>query len=68
MSVAGIVTIRICGSPTPSPASAPSRATVTAEIGEAMRPCCAAITLIDSGRSGRMPALREISAMTGSSA
>ena len=50
------------------PASAARSATVAAEIGEATRPCCAAITLIESGRSGRTPAVRDTSEMTGSSA
>ena len=35
---------------------------------DAMSPCCAAMTLIESGRSGRNPALRDTSAITGSSA
>jgi hypothetical protein len=43
-------------------------AAVTADTGEAMRPCWDAMTLIESGRSGRMPALRDTSAITGSSA
>ena len=67
-SVAGIVTSRICGSPTADPESAPTSATVTAETGDAVSPCCAAITLTESGRSGRIPALRETSAMIGRSA
>ena len=56
------------GSAMAEPESAPTSATVTAEIGDAVRPCCAAITLTESGRSGRMPALRDTSAMIGSSA
>ena len=60
--------IRICGSPTPLTASTPAMATVTADTGEAITPCSAAITVMESGRSGRIPARRETSAMTGSSA
>ena len=44
------------------------RAAVTADTGDAISPSCAAITLMESGRSGRMFALRATSAITGSSA
>ena len=50
------------------PPSRPTTATVAAEIGEATTPSRPATTLIESGRSGRMPALRETSAITGSRA
>ena len=43
-------------------------ATVAAETGEAISPCCDAITLIDSGRSGRTFPVRDTSAITGRSA
>ena len=66
--VAGMVTIMICGSPTSRPAREATRATVTAETGEAISPCWAAMTLMDSGRSGRTPALRATSAITGNRA
>jgi hypothetical protein len=50
------------------PASVTMSAAITADTGDAINPCCAAITVIESGRSGRMPALRATSAITGSSA
>ena len=45
-----------------SPARAATSATVAAETGDAMSPCWAAMRLMESGRSGRMPALRATSA------
>ena len=64
--VAGIVTIIISMSPTSMPDKEAISATVAADTGEAIRPCWAAMTLMDMGRSGRTPALRETSAITGS--
>jgi len=49
----------------PFAASRPSIATVAAEIGEAIPPLKPAITLIESGRSGRMFPFRATSAITG---
>jgi len=46
----------------------PNKATVAADMGEAVIACCDATVEIESGRSGRTPALRDTSAMTGSSA
>ena len=68
ISVEGIVIIIICGRVTSNPAREPTNATVAAEIGEATSPCIAAITLIDIGLSGLIPAFRDISAITGSNA
>ena len=42
-------------------------AAVAAEIGLAVIACCEAMTEIPSGRSGRTPALRAVSAITGRS-
>ena len=67
-SVAGIVIIMMVGNGTAAPARPAKSATVTAEIGDAMSPCWVAMTLIESGRSGRMPAFSATSAMTGKSA
>ena len=50
------------------PARVTTSAAITADTGDAISPCCAAITVIESGRSGRMPALRATSAITGRSA
>jgi hypothetical protein len=68
MNVDGIVTASIAGSETPLAASAANIATVAAEIGDARTPWNPATTLMDSGRSGGMSALRATSAMIGSSA
>ena len=46
----------------------PYSATVAAEMGEATTPRKPAITLIDSGRSGRTPAFLDTSAITGNRA
>jgi hypothetical protein len=61
-------TIRIWASPTsvPDAANSASIPAVAAEIGLAVIDCWDAMTEIDSGRSGRTPALREVSAITGS--
>ena len=48
------------------PLRSPSRATVAAEIGEAVMACCEAITAMPSGRSGRILVSRATSAITGS--
>jgi hypothetical protein len=50
---------------TPAGATRRSRATVAAEMGLAVMACWEAITEMDIGRSGRTPASRETSAMTG---
>ena len=51
-----------------SEASAPTMATVAALMGEAISPPWDAMTLIESGRSGRMSAFAATSTMTGISA
>ena len=68
MKVAGMQMRRIWCNPIPAGASSPNNATVAAEIGDAVMACCDAIVAIESGRSGRTPALRETSAITGSNA
>src|SRR4051794_24085080 len=70
MNVDGTQIIKICGRPTCESFadSSASRAAVAAANGLAVIACCEAITLIDIGRSGRIPALRETSAITGRTA
>jgi hypothetical protein len=68
MSVDGTHIAMILPSVTPLPDSNPIMPAVAAESGLAVIACCDAITLIDIGRSGRTPALRETSAITGSTA
>ena len=65
MSVAGTQTMRMSISVMLAGAKRARRATVAAEIGHAVIACCDATTETEIGRSGRTPASRDTSAMTG---
>ena len=52
---------------TPAGASSPTRATVAAEMGQAVMACWEAMTDMETGRSGRTPASLATSAITGNS-
>ena len=65
INVDGMQTIKTSINETPAGASSPTNATVAAEIGQAVIACCDAMTDIEIGRSGRTPASRATSAITG---
>ena len=65
MSVAGTQTRRMSIREMFAGARNPSRATVAAEMGHAVIACCEAMTEMEIGRSGRTPASRDTSAITG---
>ena len=64
-SVAGTLTFRISKRVISKPASNPNRATVAAEIGDAVIACWEAMTAIPNGRSGRILVSVATSAITG---
>ena len=65
INVDGMQTIKTSINVTPCGESKPTSATVAAEIGHAVIACCYAITDIEIGLSGRTPASRATSAITG---
>ena len=67
MRQAGIVTTSTCGMVTSKPLAAEMvvKATTAAAMGEQVMPTCEAMDATAQGRSGRMPFLRAISAMSG---
>ena len=65
MSVAGTVILSMSNKVMSKPVRRPNKATVAADIGEAVIACCYAMTAMPSGRSGRILVSRATSAMTG---